>query len=81
MNAFSPKPPGPSNLFPAPGLNRVWRWVEPGTLPGTRLVAIFDHTKNLMVIDKVKFAGLSSTQQEQLMKSNEPVYELEWVPG
>jgi hypothetical protein len=54
---------------------RIFRWVEPGTLPGRKLIAIYDATKNLLIIDKEKYALLDWYEQACLLRTQLPYWE------
>jgi len=57
---------------------REVRFVEPGTLPGAELLALFDHTKNLLIVDRKLFSSLSENDQERVLNTQSPNITIKW---
>jgi hypothetical protein len=58
---------------PDDGPARLMRYVEPGTLPGRNILAIYDKTINLLIIDREKFNTLSDVEKKLLLRTHAPV--------
>lgn len=54
---------------PSP-LPRLFRYVERGTLPAPDLLALYDPSQNLVIIDKVLFAGLAEHDKRQVLRTH-----------
>ena len=62
-----------TRLDPIDGPARLMRYVEPGTLPGKNILAIYDKDNNLLIIDREKFGTLTKLEQRALLRTHEPV--------
>jgi hypothetical protein len=54
---------------PDDGPARLIRYVDPGTLPGLDILALYDRTTNLLIIDRVHFAKLTETEKQLTLKT------------
>lgn len=64
--AYSPDGPRPA---------RVIRFVPRGMLPDNYL-SVYDYDQNLVLIDEYHYGQLTPHEQEQLMRTHEPVTEV-----
>jgi hypothetical protein len=58
---------------PDVGPARLMRYVEPGTLPGENLLAVYDKSINLLIIDREKFETLTKVERSLLLRTHAPV--------
>jgi hypothetical protein len=61
---------------PDGGPARIFRYVEPGTLPSRDLVSIYDKSQNLLIIDRANFAKLTDTDRHRVLRTHQPALEL-----
>lgn len=61
---------------PDDGPARIIRYVEPGTLPAAKLLAIYDHTQNLLIIDREHFQRLDWLDRHKLLRTHKPFTEI-----
>ena len=54
---------------PDDGLPRLMRYVEPGSLPGTDLLAVLDPKLNLLIINRALFELLSKEDQHRVLRT------------
>lgn len=64
-----------SNVLPEGGFPRIFRFVEPGTIPARGVVALLDTSKNLLIIDKEKFSQLNEMHQQIVLTTGRTVIE------
>lgn len=62
---------------PDDGPARLFRYVEPGTLPGANLLAIYVKHQNLLIIDRELFNQLTDTERHLVLRTQEPSLEVE----
>jgi hypothetical protein len=62
---------------PDDGPARIIRYVARGTLPEVGLRALLDKKANLLIIDRDWFEGLSSTDQQLVLKTQRPYLDTE----
>ncbi len=55
---------------PDDGPPRVMRYVLPGTLPGRDLLALYDKSKNLLIIDRDHFDRLPPYEQRAVLRTH-----------
>jgi hypothetical protein len=65
-----------SNVLPDGGPPRLFRFVEPGTLPSTSLIATLDKTHNVLSIDREKFQQLSDLQRQIVLTTGQRFVEV-----
>jgi hypothetical protein len=63
-------------MNPDEGYARIFRYVEPGTLPSRNLLCVYDRSQNLLVIGKEKFAQLSDTERHLVLRTHRPFIEV-----
>jgi hypothetical protein len=51
---------------------RLERFVEPGTLPGVNLLALYDAKQNLVIINRELFDKLSREDQRKTLRTQQP---------
>lgn len=68
-------------MNPDDGLPRLFRYVEPGTLPAKNLLALYDKGQNLLIIDRDYFSKLSETEQHLVLRTQRPFLEIEQRPN
>lgn len=61
---------------PDDGPARIIRYVEPGTLPSANLLAIYDKSQNLLIIDREHFERLDWIDRHQLLRTHSPYHEI-----
>lgn len=61
---------------PDDGPARIIRYVEPGTLPAANLLAIYDKSQNLLIIDRDHFERLDWIDKHQLLRTHRPYHEI-----
>ena len=66
---------------PDDGPARLFRYVEPGTLPADNLLAILIKEKNLLIIDREYFERLSDTEQHLVLRTQRPFLEISFPPN
>jgi hypothetical protein len=70
---------------PDDGPARLFRYVAPGTLPAANLLAIYDKTKNLLIIDREHFERLSDVERHRVLRTQrsylEVIYEKNRPPA
>lgn len=57
---------------------RLIRYVERGTLPNTNLLAIYDKSQNLLIIDREHFARLDWAQKHLTLRTHRPFLEVSY---
>ena len=62
---------------PDDGPARLMRYVEPGTLPGANLLAIYDKAQNLLIIDRELFERLTETERSITLRTQQSFLEIE----
>jgi len=62
---------------PDDGPPRLMRYVEPGTLPGTNLLAIYDKAQNLLIIDRELFERLTDTERSITLRTTQSFLEVD----
>lgn len=60
---------------------RVIRYVATGSLPGRRLLAIYDYNKNLLIVDRALFGRLNKDQQRYVLRTQATAIEMEDLEG
>ena len=55
---------------------RIFRYVEPGTLPSRDIVSLYDEAMNLLIIDKQNFEKL--TPMHLVLRTHEPCIEVDY---
>jgi hypothetical protein len=63
---------------PDDGPARLIRYVEPGTLPAANLLAIYDKTQNLLIIDRDHFERLDWIDRHLTLRTHRPYLEIEY---
>lgn len=63
---------------PDDGPPRLFRYVEPGTLPSRDLLSIYDKTQNLLIIDRAHFAKLSDVEKHFVLRTQQPFIEIHY---
>jgi hypothetical protein len=63
---------------PDGGPARIFRYVEPGTLPSSDLLAIYDKTQNLLLIDREHFERLSDIERHLVLRTHRPFLEIRY---
>lgn len=66
---------------PDGGPARIIRYVEAGTLPATNLLALYDKSQNLLIIDREYFEKLSDTEQHIVLRTQKSFLEIERRPN
>ena len=57
---------------------RIFRYVEPGTLPSRDIVSLYSKEANLLIIDKANFEKLSPMQKHLVLRTHEPCIEVDY---
>ena len=57
---------------------RVIRYVLPGTLPARDLLALYDKSANLLIVDKDHFERLSDEDREVVLRTQESALMIEY---
>ena len=57
---------------------RIFRYVEPGTLPSREIISLYDETSNLLIIDKANFEKLTQVQKHLVLRTHEPCIEVDY---
>ena len=57
---------------------RLFRYVEPGTLPSRDIISLYDKSSNLLIIDRVNFAKLTPMQKHLVLRTHEPCIEVDY---
>lgn len=55
---------------------RLFRYVEPGTLPAANLLAVYVESQNLLIIDREHFERLSDINRHLLLRTHSPYVEI-----
>lgn len=63
---------------PDDGPARIIRYVEPGTLPAANLLAIYDKSQNLLIIDRDHFERLDWIDKHLTLRTHKPFLEIEY---
>ncbi len=61
---------------PDNGLPRLIRYVEPGTLPAANLLALYDKSQNLLIIDREHFERLDWIDRHCTLRTHHPYLEI-----
>lgn len=55
---------------------RLMRFVAPGTLPAANLLAIYDYSQNLVIIDREHFDRLTEWDRRETLRTHHPYLEV-----
>jgi hypothetical protein len=60
---------------------RIIRFVLPGTLPARDLLALYDKSTNLLIVDKDHFERLSDEDREVVLRTDDSALLIEYPPN
>jgi hypothetical protein len=63
---------------PDDGPARIFRYVEPGTLPSSDLLSIYDKSQSLLIIDREHFARLTDIEKRFVLRTHRPFIEIHY---
>jgi hypothetical protein len=63
---------------PDDGPARIFRYVDRGTLPDANLLAIYDKSQNLLIIDRGHFARLTDIEKRFVLRTHRPFIEIHY---